>query len=187
MAENAQDHRLMERLAAGDQQALRVLFMQYRLPVFRFIARITRNEAVAEEQTNEVFLEVWRNAKSFRGASSPYTWMLSIARNKAFGALRRRREESLKDGEEDDTPDESFDPEALLVISDKSEVLRRCISALSAEHRAIVDLVYYHELSVAEVSAVVGIPEGTVKTRLFNARKRLSALLSSVGVERGWP
>jgi RNA polymerase sigma-70 factor (ECF subfamily) len=187
MVDTAQDRRLMERLAAGDQQAMRVLFMRYHPSVFRFVRRITRNDAVAEEQTNEVFLDVWRNAKSYQGLSSPYTWILAIARNKAFGALRRRREEHIDDDTEDDLPDEGFDPEALLVISDKAEVLRRCIDALPPEQRSIIDLVYYHELSVAEVSVVAGIPEGTVKTRLFNARKRLSGLLSSAGVERGWP
>ena len=50
-----------------------------------------------------------------------------------------------------------------------------------------VDLVYFHELSVSEASTVLGIPEGTVKTRLFNARKRLSELLRKLGVDRGWP
>jgi RNA polymerase sigma-70 factor, ECF subfamily len=187
MVDTAQDQRLMERLAAGDHTAMRVLFMRYQPLIFRFVRRITRNDAVAEEQTNEVFLEVWRNAKSYQGLSSPYTWMLAIARNKAFGAIRRRREESLDSDKEDDTPDEGFDPEALLVISDKSEVLRRCIDALPPEQRSIIDLVYYHELSVAEAGIVAGIPEGTVKTRLFNARKRLSGLLSLAGVERGWP
>ena len=71
--------------------------------------------------------------------------------------------------------------------ADKSRLLRRCIDALATDYREIIDLVYYHELSVAEASAVLGIPEGTVKTRLFNARKRLSELLKNLGVDRGWP
>jgi RNA polymerase sigma-70 factor (ECF subfamily) len=187
MADTRQDLSLMQRLAAGDQQALRVLYMKYQLPVHRFIVRITNNAGVAEELANEVFLEVWRNAGAFQALSAPYTWILSIARNKAFGALRRRREFPLGEGQEDETPDEAFDPEALLVISDKAEVLGRCIAALSPEHRSIIDLVYYHELSVAETSEVTGLPEGTVKTRLFNARKKLSHLLAAAGVERGWP
>ena len=65
--------------------------------------------------------------------------------------------------------------------------MRRCMEALSAEHREIIDLVYYHELSIAEVAAVVGIPENTVKTRMFYARKRLSEILKAAGVDRGWP
>jgi RNA polymerase sigma-70 factor, ECF subfamily len=187
MSDSADESGLMERLAAGDQQALRLLYMRYHPRVFRFVSRITRNDAIAEEQANETFLEVWRNAKSYQGRSSAYTWILSIARNRAFGAMRRRREQPLDEDGAAEIADDGFDPESLLVISDKAEVLRRCIDALSAEQRAIVDLVYYHELSVAEASEVAGIPEGTVRTRLFNARKRLSALLSAAGVERGWP
>ena len=86
-----------------------------------------------------------------------------------------------------DLADEAPDPEAALVTQDTSMRLRKCLEALSAEQRTIVDLVYYQELSVADVSEVVGIPEGTVKTRLFNARKRLSKLLLAAGVDRGWP
>jgi len=58
---------------------------------------------------------------------------------------------------------------------------------LSAQHREIIDLVYYHDKSVEEVAAIVGIPENTVKTRMFYARKRLSELLKAEGIERGWP
>lgn len=187
MTQSAQDLALMERLAAGDNQALKALFMRYRLQVYRFIGRIVRNDAVAEEQTNEVFLDVWRSAASFQGQSSPYTWILAIARNKAYGAIRRRREESLNEGEDDERADEGFDPEGLAMIGDKALILRKCIDALPLEQRTIIDLVYYHELAVAEVSAVAGIPEGTVKTRLFNARKKLSTMLLAAGVDRGWP
>jgi RNA polymerase sigma-70 factor, ECF subfamily len=65
--------------------------------------------------------------------------------------------------------------------------LRKCLTGLSAEHGEIIDLVYYHEKSVEEVAEIVGIPENTVKTRLFYARKKLAGLLKAAGVERGWP
>ena len=65
--------------------------------------------------------------------------------------------------------------------------MRQCLTALSAEHREVIDLVYYHEKSVKEVAEIVGIPEATVKTRMFYARKKLSELLQEQGVERGWP
>ena len=70
---------------------------------------------------------------------------------------------------------------------DKSDALRQCLTQLSAEHREIVDLVYYHEKSVEEVAEIVGIPENTVKTRLFYAGKKLADLLKAAGIERGWP
>ena len=70
---------------------------------------------------------------------------------------------------------------------EKGEVIRKCLTSLSAEHREIIDLVYYHEKSVEEVAEIVGIPEATVKTRMFYARKKLAELLKAQGIERGWP
>jgi RNA polymerase sigma-70 factor (ECF subfamily) len=70
---------------------------------------------------------------------------------------------------------------------EKGEVIRQCLTSLSAEHREVVDLVYYHEKSVEEVAQIVGIPEATVKTRMFYARKKLAELLKAQGIERGWP
>src|SRR5207249_1334488 len=69
----------------------------------------------------------------------------------------------------------------VLEKKDKSAMLRKCLAGLSAEHREIIDLVYYHEKSVEEVAEIVGIPENTVKTRMFYARKRLAELLKSEG------
>ena len=66
-------------------------------------------------------------------------------------------------------------------------MIRQCLAGLSAQHREIVDLVYYHDKSVEEVAQIVGIPENTVKTRMFYARKRLAELLKAAGIERGWP
>ena len=83
--------------------------------------------------------------------------------------------------------DPSDDPEIVLEKKDKSVLIRECLKGLSAEHREIVDLVYYHEKSVEEVAEIVGIPEATVKTRMFYARKKLAELLKAQGIERGWP
>ncbi len=74
-----------------------------------------------------------------------------------------------------------------LAKKDKGAVLRQCLTRLSTEHREIVDLVYYHEKSVEEVAGIVGIPEATVKTRMFYARKKLAELLKEQGIDRGWP
>ena len=70
---------------------------------------------------------------------------------------------------------------------DKGQVLRRCLALLSREHGEIVDLVYYQELSIEEAASVIGIPENTVKTRLFHARKRLAEIAKTNGLDRGWP
>lgn len=187
MIESADDRALLNRLANQDQAAMRLLFERHHVKIFRFILRLVRNEAIAEEITNEVFMEVWRHAKSYAGNSAPLTWILSIAHHRAISSLRRKREEQLDDASTDETADDTPDPEQALLKTDKSVLLRGCIDALPSDQRMIVDLVYYQELSVTEVSEVVGIPEGTVKTRLFGARKRLSKMLLAAGADRGWP
>ncbi len=101
--------------------------------------------------------------------------------------LQRRPEEKLDDERADAIEDDADDPEVALAKKDKAAVLRQCLEQLSAEHREIVNLVYYQHKSVEEVSAIVGIPEATVKTRMFYARKKLSELLTELGIERGWP
>ena len=181
------DDRLIARIADRDQAALRLLVGRHQLRVYRFLLRIVRNEAVAEELANEVFMEVWRSARRFQGNSSPQTWLLSIAHHRAVSSLRKRREEPWDEELAHGIPTDSDNPEVAAQKRDKSVAMRRCMDVLSAEHREIIDLVYYHELSIAEVAAVVGIPENTVKTRMFYARKRLSELRKSAGVDRGWP
>ena len=146
-----------------------------------------RDEAQAEELTNEVFMEVWRNAGRYEGRSQVTTWLLSIARNRAISRMRKRRELEWNEDEAAEIVDEDDDPEVSLQKQDKALALRRCLDALSREHREIVDLVYYQERSVSEVAEIVGIPENTVKTRLFYARKKLSELMNAQGIDRGWP
>ena len=111
----------------------------------------------------------------------------AIARFKALSALRRKPDQELDDETAEAIEDPTDDPEAALAKKDKSTEIRKCLAGLSAEHREIIDLVYYHEKSVEEVAVIVGIPEATVKTRMFYARKKLGELLKAAGIERGWP
>jgi len=154
---------------------------------YRFVLRLVRNEATAEDLISEVFLDVWRQAAKFEGRSAVSTWMLSIARFKALSALRRKPEYELDEETAEAIEDHSDDPEVTLAKKDKAALLREAMSALSVEHREVIDLVYYHEKSVEEVARIVDIPEATVKTRMFYARKKLSELLKERGIDRGWP
>lgn len=181
------DEVLIGRIAGGDRLAMQVLFARHHVKVYRFVLRLVRNEAAAEDLISEVFFDVWRQAGKFEGRSAVSTWLLSIARFKALSALRRRGEAELDDETASAIEDQSDDPEVTLAKKDKGAALRQCLSGLSAEHREIIDLVYYHEKSVAEVAGIVGIPEATVKTRMFYARKKLSELLKERGIDRGWP
>jgi RNA polymerase sigma-70 factor (ECF subfamily) len=112
---------------------------------------------------------------------------LAIARFKALSALRRRPDEELDEEKAAAIEDPGDDPETAMEKKDKGEILRKCMTSLSREHREIIDLVYYHEKSVEEVADILKIPENTVKTRMFYARKKLAELLKAAGVERGWP
>ena len=181
------DEVLIARIAGGDRLAMQVLFARHHVRVYRFVLRLVRNEATAEDLISDVFLDVWRQAGKFEGRSAVSTWMLSIARFKALSVLRRNPEEELDEETAERIEDQSDDPETTLAKKDKGAQLRQALSALSAEHREIIDLVYYHEKSVEEVAGIVGIPEATVKTRMFYARKKLSELLKEQGIDRGWP
>jgi len=185
--QTSSDEVLIARIARGDRLAMQVLFARHHVRVYRFVLRLVRNEATAEDLISEVFLDVWRQAAKFEGRSAATTWLLGIARFKALSALRRKSEEELDDETAGSIEDHSDDPEVTLAKKDKGSVLRECLTRLSAEHREIIDLVYYHEKSVEEVAGIVGIPEATVKTRMFYARKKLSELLKERGLDRGWP
>ncbi len=185
--QSTSDEVLIGRIASGDRLAMQVLYARYHVRVFRFVVRLVRDEATAEDVISEVFLDVWRQAGRFEGRSAVSTWMLAIARFKALSALRRRPDQELDEETAGAIEDPSDDPGAALEKKDKSAMLRKCLTGLSAEHREIIDLVYYHEKSVEEVAEIVGIPENTVKTRMFYARKRLAELVKAAGIDRGWP
>jgi RNA polymerase sigma-70 factor, ECF subfamily len=181
------DEVLIGRIASGDRLAMQVLYARHHVRVFRFVLRLVRDESTAEDLISEVFLDVWRQAGRFEGRSAVSTWMLAIARFKALSALRRRPDAALDEEAAGAIEDPTDDPELTLEKKDKSASLRKCLGGLSAEHREIIDLVYYHEKSVEEAAEIVGIPENTVKTRMFYARKKLAELLKAAGIERGWP
>jgi RNA polymerase sigma-70 factor, ECF subfamily len=181
------DEALIGRVAAGDKLAMQVLFARHHVRIYRFVLRLVRDQTVAEDLINEVFLDVWRQANRFEARSAVSTWLLAIARFKALSALRRRPDEELDEKAAAAVEDPGDDPDLAVQKKDKSEALRKCLQALSPEHREIIDLVYYHEKSVEEVAEIVGIPENTVKTRMFYGRKRLSELLKAAGIDRGWP
>jgi RNA polymerase sigma-70 factor (ECF subfamily) len=185
--QSVSDETLIARIAGGDRVAMQVLYARHHVRVYRFVLRIVRNEATAEDLISEVFLDVWRQASKFEARSAATTWMLSIARFKALSAMRRRSEDELDDATAERIEDQADNPETALVKKDKGAVLRNALNGLSTEHREVIDLVYYHEKSVEEVASIIAIPEATVKTRMFYARKKLAELLREQGVDRGWP
>jgi RNA polymerase sigma-70 factor (ECF subfamily) len=177
------DETLMQSIAAGDKRAMQVLFGRHNVKVYRFILRMVGREAVAEDLLNEVFMDVWRQAAKFEGRSKVSTWMMAIARFKALSALRQRQDGELDEDAVAAIEDTSDNPEETLVKQQRATLMRQCMDQLSAAHREIIDLVYYHEKSVEEVSQILGVPQNTVKTRMFYARKRLAELLKEQGID----
>ncbi len=177
---HSSDNFLIARIAAGDQTAMRDLFARHRTSVYRWLLRFVRDEALAEDLLSEVFMDVWRQAAAFEGRSSVSTWLLAIARHKALSARRRRRDDQLDDELAESIRDPSGDAETMLQEKDRDERLVVALSRLSDEHREIIDLVYYHGKSVKEVAAITGLPAGTVKTRMFYARRKLAEAVKAL-------
>jgi RNA polymerase sigma-70 factor (ECF subfamily) len=182
--QEASDQALVGQIAKGDKQAMQVLFGRHNVKVFRFLMRFVDGEATAEDLVSEVFLEVWRNAAQFEARSQVSTWLLGIARHKALSALRRRSTDELDEDVIEFIEDPSDNPEVVLQKTQRSEILRECLKQLSPAHREIIDLVYYHERTIDEVAEIIGVPQNTVKTRMFYARKRIGELLAARGLER---
>jgi RNA polymerase sigma-70 factor (ECF subfamily) len=180
----ASDAILLERIACGDRAAMRLLFARYRVDAYRFILRIVKDPSAADDLTADVFLEVWRTAGRFEGRSSTRTWLLGIARLKALSLLRRPRHAQLDEEAAAEIADLACNPADALEHQDRRAIIRKCLARLSAKHREVIDLVYYHEQSVADVAEILGIPGGTVKTRMCYARRRLSAMLRAAGIDR---
>jgi len=178
------DETLIRQIAGGHKLAMRALFARHQVKVYRFALRIVRDAALADDVVSETFIDAWQHAERFEGRSSVSTWLLGIARHKALTAANRRPTESLDCEQAQSAVDTANDPEAELGDKDRGAVIRRCLQSLSPEHAEIIDLVYYQEKSIKEIVEILGIPENTVKTRMFYARKRLAALVAAEGIDR---
>jgi RNA polymerase sigma-70 factor (ECF subfamily) len=178
------DQTLIGLIAKGDRDAMRLLFARHNVRVFRFLIRIVKSEETAEDLLNEVFLDVWRGARGFQARSQVTTWILGIARYKALSALRQRSYAALDEEAAESLEDPADDPEVAMQKTNRGAVLQACLQQLSRAHRQVIDLVYYHEQSIEEIARIIGVPENTVKTRVFHARKRIAELMAARGIER---
>ena len=161
------DEALLRAVGRADRQAFRELYERHAERVYRFSISLVRNTHLAEEVLQETMLTVWKSGASFRGASKATTWILGIARNQAHSLLRRE-----KKGERlPEDPKGEPDPAEVAEIDVR---VTRALQTLSSEQQEVLHLVFYEEMSLADAAAVLGIPEGTVKSRLFYARKALA-------------
>lgn len=176
------DAMLLRKVAQRDASAMRVIFLRHHQRVFGFALRFVHSRELAWDIVSEVFLDVWRSAHLFRYRSRVSTWLLAIARFKAIKAVRQPARRNLDESGLSEIVDTSDTPEAAFNRKEVGDILRTCLAELSPVHRQALDLFYYHDCSVAEVSRRIGIPKATVKTRLFYARKHLAEVLARMGI-----
>jgi RNA polymerase sigma-70 factor (ECF subfamily) len=142
----------------------------------RFLVNLVQRPQLVEEVLDDTMMTVWQTAGSFRGASKPSTWIFAIAYRKALKARARWAEpvgEPVVDTRvsTDPAPDDSLKHHHL------HDALVAAMATLSADHRAVVDLTYFHALGYREIAEIMRCPVDTVKTRMFHARRRLKEAL----------
>ena len=163
---------LLGRIADGDLQAFERLYRQYQPRLTRFLTTLLRRPPLIEEVLDDTMMVVWQTAARFRGASKPSTWIFAIAYRKAQKA-RARWPEPVEEPQNDQRPSDDPAPDAGLHHERLRKALARAMDGLSADHRAVVDLTYFHGLGYREIAEIVDCPVDTVKTRMFQARRRL--------------
>jgi RNA polymerase sigma-70 factor (ECF subfamily) len=167
------DKWLVQRILSGDKAAGEQFVIEHYEAIFRFLRNLTGSKEDAEDLTQQTFLRAWEALPSFRGDSSLSTWLHSIAYREYTHWLRSRREFVPLD-EIVDMPDEQANQNLEAVL------LRWAIYRLDPEHREVFVLYYVQGFSVSEIAKIIGVPAGTVKSRLFFARQKLKELLSDV-------
>lgn len=176
---------LVAQVAEGDRTALAELYRSLERPVFRFIASRLNDPFEAADILHDVFMEVWRSAGRFEGRSKVQTWIFGIAYRKVIDAHRQRGRQDVSDDLPEDA-DDSVDTEACIAATEEADHVRQCLKTLSGEHRSAISLAFYEDMTYGAIAEVTGVPEGTVKTRIFHAKKLLLRCLSGL-VQRGEP
>ena len=170
------DLALLARIGAGDVHAFRELYEGYQPRLGRFLSNLIHHPHAVEEVLDDTLMVVWNRAASFKGESKLSTWIFAIAYRKAMKALRKL-DLPIEDltAETRESPDAG--PDDHLGTSRTHALLRVAMKQLSAEHRAVVDLTYFHDLSYREIADILECPVDTVKTRMFYARRHLKRCL----------
>ena len=181
------DEALISRIARGEQAALCTLMSRHHTRISRFVRRFVSDRSLVEDLVYDTFFAAWQQAPHFEKRSSVTTWLLAIARYKALSARERRilPTEPLDDAPANTLVDSRPRPDAVVERDDSARFLRQCLGSLPAEQALLIELVYYRDKSIKEVALLTGIPENTVKSRMFLARKKLAAMLKAADAASG--
>jgi RNA polymerase sigma factor (sigma-70 family) len=178
------DEVLLGRVGRGDAGALTVLYQRHADGLFWFLLRLAGDRMLAEEILQDTLLAVWRSAAGFAGRSQVRTWLYGVARRQAHNRLRVARPVEAGLDEVAELSAVEPGPEELALASVERERVLAAIDRLSLVHREVVLLTFVGELSQVEIAEVVGVPVGTVKSRLHNARAALVRQLAEL--EESW-
>ncbi len=171
------DRFLVWRLKRGDRQACRELIGRHHEGVYGYLRRLGADSALAEDLTQETYARAWSRIGTLREATSLRAWLLTIARNEFFQWTRARRPEAALPGPLPDRAADDPGVEAVLVLEERDVALRRAVARLEPDLEEAVALHYFQDLSLAEAATILGVPPGTVKSRVHRALGRLRALL----------
>lgn len=154
----------------------------YEKDVYAFARARLDDPHAAADVVNEVMLVVWRTADRFKGSSKVRTWLLGIANNKVLDVLRRRGRQSHEELDERLADDSAEAGERVVVAAQNSRSVKTCLKSLSDQHRQVVHLAFFEDLSYGEIAQIIGRPAGTVKTRMYHARICLKRCLERMGL-----
>ncbi|MCI6359057.1 MAG: sigma-70 family RNA polymerase sigma factor [Oscillospiraceae bacterium] len=185
-----EEYAVIRRVCAGDTDAFEALVTAYQKQVYNLALRTVGNEEDAADMTQEAFLRAYRSLGSFRGDSKFSVWLYRLTTNICIDFLRsrgRRPTVSLTAADEDEEPqeldvaDDRFDPVQSLERAELRRAVQRGLASLPEDYRRILMLRELSGLSYAEIGQVLRLEEGTVKSRLFRARKKLCDFLRKDG------
>jgi RNA polymerase sigma-70 factor (ECF subfamily) len=171
------DSDLLAAVAGGSRAALERLYHGYHRRLARFLSRFTSRYENVEEIINDTFMVVWQSAKDFRNASQVSTWIFGIAYRTALKSLRRQKNHAAAVSL-DESPEMTVDPEADTEVQDW---VTHGLNCLTVEHKLTLELAYRMGHSLEEIAAITDTPVGTVKARMFHARRKLREYLPAIG------
>lgn len=177
-ASNEDLSRLIARIAHADKQAFSTLYQTLEKPLYRFIRTKLNDPFLAADILHDVFLEIWRGAARFENKSSVKTWVFAIAYRKTMDVFRKN-DRLVGEEEIPEQVDGSPDATQCLIATEEKELVRNCLQTLKAEHRSVIEMTFFEDMSYREISEIAGIPEGTAKTRVFHAKSLLLRCLQS--------
>lgn len=175
------ENELVRECLNGDEHAFEILLRRFQGPVFNAVFRMVRDRDEAADLTQTAFLKAYEQLRSFDPRHKFFSWLYRIAINEALNHIKRRRRLEPLDGE---WVSAARSPEAALVGSDLSLHVQDALMSLSTDYRTVLVLRHFEGCSYDEIAVIVGVPEKTVKSRLFSARSQLKERLESRGILR---